>query len=71
MNKKINGLDNVNTLFGILMVILHCDNEDAEKFVLDNNIKMPKSMFKCSEYYNSDMYNIENWFRKKNYDIII
>lgn len=70
MNRKITGLNDVNTLFGILMGILHCEDEDTEQFVLDNKIKMPKKMFKINDCYDSNMYDIENWFREKNYNII-
>lgn len=70
MNKKITGLNDENTLFGILMGILHCEDGDIEQFVLDNKIKMPKKMFKINDCYDSYMYDIENWFREKNYNII-
>lgn len=70
MNKKLTGLNHVNTLYGILIAILHCEDSDTEKFVLDNNIKMPKKMFESDGYYDSNMYDIIDLFKEKNYDII-
>lgn len=83
VNKKITGLNDMNTLFGILMAVLHCDNDETipkgslvafseiEKFVLDNNVKMPKSMFEHNGSYDSNMFDIDDWFKQKNYNIII
>ena len=70
VNRKSTGLDEINTLYGILMGVLHCEDENTEEFILENKIRMPRKMFEINGHYDSTMYDIDSWFKEKNYNII-
>ena len=59
-DKHITGFDKTNVIYSLLMAVYHCENEDAENFIIENEVKLTKDLYKSRDGMISDMVEYFN-----------
>ena len=67
-DKKITGVNDERVIYALLMAVHHCENELAENFIIENNVKLTKGLREGDDGMISDM--TEYFEEEKNYDLI-
>lgn len=48
-NKNIKGFDKYDVIYSLLMAVYHCENKDAENFIIANKVKITKKMYESRD----------------------
>lgn len=67
-NKKIKGYRNSCAIFALLMAIGHCRCDLAERFIVDNGIKLTKDLVDSDDALIDDM--VEFFKEERSYDLV-
>lgn len=64
---KITGYDKTNVVYALLMAVYHCNNDDAEKFIIEHFVKLTPELRESDDGMIGDMVD---YFKNIGYDLI-
>jgi len=67
-DRNITGFADDRVVYSLLMAVQHCENDNAENFIIDNDIKLSKHLSKSNDGLISDM--IEYFNREREYNLL-